>query len=102
MGRITQFATATAVALLLAGCAGDPAAPVPGEVPEIVIALKEINDVWLQDCPEIGDRPGGAVGDLLQDFSEVAQAGAICQTRHRNLRDYVRPLVEKAKAYSPP
>lgn len=101
MGRISQLVTLV-FAALLAGCAGDPPKAKSEPLPEVIIALKELNEERLRLCPKLGERPGDATGDLLQDFTAVASIGAECQRRQKSLVEYIRPLVEKAKTYSPP
>ena len=86
---------AISLALLLAGCGAHQA---PVEPNEYQIALKQVKDEWLKDCEGLGDRPGNATGDLLQDFADAAALGGECRARHNSAVQYLRPLVEKAKS----
>lgn len=98
MGGRAQLVPLAAL-LALVGCANAPPPPAPEATPEVVIALKELNKDWLKYCEGLGDRPGSATGDLLQDFNDAASLGGACKARQKALVDYIAPLVEKAKAY---
>lgn len=100
MGRRAQLIP-LAVLLALVGCASPPPPRTPDTTPEVVVALKELNQEWLRYCEGLGDRPGSATGDLLQDFNDAASLGGACKARQKALVDYIAPLVEKAKAYRP-
>lgn len=98
MGRRTQLVPLI-LALALGGCNTAPEQPTDTE---LVIALKSIKDEWLEDCKGLGDRPGGEVGDLLQDFANASALGAECRERHNSFARYLRPLVQRVKSQSPP
>lgn len=87
--------------VLLAGCEATlpPTAPPENEV---VVGLKNLHSGWLQKCEGLGDRPGDATGDLLEDFNSAAALGGVCKQRHNALVEYLTPLIEKAKNQSPP
>ncbi len=87
--------TAVSLALLLAGCGTHQA---PAEPNEYQIALKQVKEEWMKDCQGLGDRPGNATGDLLQDFADAAALAGECKARHNSAMQYLRPVVEKAKA----
>lgn len=95
MGR-SQKAVSLALLLALSGCGTAPVL----EVDENREALKNVRDSWLVECTGVGSeaRPGDATGDLLEDFSNAAKFGGICQERHRSLVEYLRPLVERARS----
>ena len=100
MGRRAQLVSIAAL-LVLTGCVHTKPKPEPAPTPEVIIALKEMNKEWLKYCEGLGDRPGSATGDLLQDFNDAASLGGACKARQKALVDYLTPLVEKAKAYRP-
>lgn len=89
------------LSLLLAGCGGTRPPEVSGEN-EVVVGLKSIPAGWLEKCKGLGERPGDATGDLLEDFNAATTLGGVCQQRHGTLVDYLVPLIEKAKNQSPP
>lgn len=94
MGKLT---TAVALILALAGCATtvhDSGIPAPNEYR---VALAQAKDDPFNDCELLADKPGVKIGDLLQDFANAAAVGACYRAKHHALRDYFRPLVEKAR-----
>lgn len=86
------------VALLgLAGCTKDPG---PLTYNEYQIALTKVRDETLADCEPLGPPPENRMSALAQDQADIAAVGGCYKTRYQALRDYVRPLVEKAKQES--
>lgn len=65
---------------------------------EYRIALQELDTAWLAECRGLGDLPDRAVGTLLQDFVDLSGVAAPCRADHNALVEYLKPLVEKAKA----
>lgn len=82
------------IALSVSGCAQAPVPP-PNEYK---IALQELDTSWLDECQGLGDKPDRKVGSLLADFTTLAPLASICRTNHNALVEYLKPLIEKAKA----
>ncbi len=91
---MARFTAVIATLILLTGCTKDNSF---GEPDEYAIALRQIKDEQLVDCAGLPETPGTAVGDLLQDFNDMAKVAACNQLHYRTLRDYIRPLVDKAR-----
>lgn len=89
-----QKTYAVAFALLLTGC-GTKA---PEATNEYAIALAAIEPSWMDECQGLGDKPDRAVGTLLQDFVELTKVAVPCRVNHNALREYLQPLIDKAKA----
>lgn len=95
MGRVKiNHAVVFGMALFAAGCTGKP----PKEPNEYLIALKGVSEEQMTPCGGLGEAPENQVGNLLQDFNDLSAACAPCRARHNSLVEYLRPLIEKAKA----
>lgn len=81
----------------LAGCTKDPG---PLTYNEYQIALLQIKDETLNDCDPLGPPPQNNLGALSEDQVQIATLGACYKLRFQGLRDYVAPLVLKAKQES--
>ncbi len=96
MGCRAQLVLATA--LIMGGCAGQPATAPDTEV---TIALKNVKSEWLKDCQGLGPRPGDDVGALKQDQADTAALGAECRERHNSFVEYIGPVIQKVKGEAP-
>jgi hypothetical protein len=82
------------IALSLTGCPFNPVKPAN----EYQIALQELDVSWLDECRGLGDVSDRKVGTLLQDFTDLSGVAAPCRLNHNALVEYLRPIIEKAKA----
>ena len=89
-----QKTYAVAFALLLAGCS----TKAPEPVNEHALALANVDAAWLAECQGLGDKPDRAVGTLLQDFVDLTKVAVPCREDHNALVQYLKPLIDKAKA----
>ena len=89
------FATAV---MLLAGCSTTSVKTNVKFKSETEIAVAAIKNEWLTLCegPQ-GAVPENSTGALLQDYSDVAAAFAVCKERNKALIMYLRPIVKKER-----
>lgn len=69
---------------------------------ETELAVAAVNTEWLKPCEGLaGDTPDNEVGNLLQDYADLAAAYAACDARHKSLSDYLGPIVKKERGGAP-
>lgn len=85
------------IGLSLTGCGTKP----PEPTNEYKIALQGLDASWLVKCQGLEDIPDRKVGTLLQDFVDLTKVAVPCRADHNALLDYLKPLIDKAKAGEP-
>lgn len=65
---------------------------------ETEIAVAAIKAEWLKPCEGLlTPTPENAVGNLLQDYADMAAALAECRARQNDLVEYLSPVVKKER-----
>lgn len=94
----TQRWAVVALVVLFAGCATKPA-PAVRTKSQTEVAVSELPADWLQGCDKI--EAGGSrneVGELLLDYTALAEAYAASCNRYKTLSDYLKEVVKKERA----
>lgn len=96
-GRTARCIFAAAV-MLLASCSTTSVKTGVEFKSETEIAVAAIKNEWLTLCegPQ-GPVPENGVGALLQDYTDIAAAFAVCKERNKSLIMYLRPIVKKER-----
>lgn len=90
-------------AVIFAMMAGCETAPVTGikTQTEVEIAVAAVKDEWLKECEGLPAlTPGNEVGNLLEEYTDVAGLLATCIARHNDSVRYIKPIVQKARGVS--
>lgn len=84
--------------LILAAC-GEKIVVPQESADSCSIALSRISSDTLQPIAALdAQAPDNAVGGLLEDYVTVAAYASSCRVRYNGLVEYLRPVVEDAKA----
>ena len=103
LGRaFSRLFTLALIATTLAGCATLK----PGESirfkSETELGVSAIRLEWLKRCEGLeGPMPTNEVGNLLQDYADMAAALRSCANRHNSFVDYIGPIVKKEQGGNP-
>lgn len=65
---------------------------------ETELAVSAVNAEWLVECEgPVDPMLDNNIGNLLQDYANMAEMFAVCQARHRKLIEYLVPIVNKER-----
>lgn len=91
----TRACVSAFCAIALVGCGHD--GPLIATQSETDIAISQIKDEWLTKCAGLGPEKDNNIGNLLQEYGELAALLAVCMKRHNDFVDYLAPVVAKQK-----
>ena len=96
-GYFSRLVICSIIAALLAGCTTVKTQDSVKIKSETEIAVSELKLEWLTECEGLGGVAENEVGALLQDFVDLSALFAVCQARHKDLVQYLVPIVKKER-----
>lgn len=87
---------AVASVVVLVGCGTVAVQPIKTKS-ETEVAVESIDREWLKECGFNVAMPANSTGNLLQDYTDMAAAFAVCMVRHNELVRMLGPIVKKER-----